>query len=75
MEKREGELVKREGYGYYEYAVPCGVVVTYGSSYMVYSDAIPTYIRRRDFEYRLENGMVNGRVIGQYGQTNEREER
>lgn len=41
MEKREGELVKREGYGYCEYATPYGVVVTYGMKYMVYSNSVP----------------------------------
>lgn len=71
--KKEGEIVHRGWYAYYEYVTPYGVVVAWGSSYMVYSNAIPLSIRRRDFEYRLENGLLNGREIG-YGKDNERKE-
>lgn len=73
MEKREGEIVYSDGRVYCEYATPYGVVVTCGLMYMVYSNDVPISVRRRDFEYRLEEGLLNGRGIG-YGKDNERKE-
>ena len=54
-----------------EIGISRGVICVYGAEYMIYGSDIPLWVIERDFAYRIENGMVNGKVIGHYGQTNE----
>ena len=55
-----------------EIQTPYGVLVIYGSYYILYSFDIPDSVRRRDFEFRLENGLLR-KVVGN-GKTDKREE-
>lgn len=68
------ETVRINEYAWTEIPLSFGVVCLYSMEYMMYSNEIPADIRRRDFRYRIENGLLNGREIG-YGKTNEREKR